>query len=696
MTPTSLVDLIDPFHAVDKGGNCLPGPYRPFGMARPGPDTLNPHTNGYATGQSIVGFSQTHVSGTGGAGRAGNILILPACREPRNPALGLQPTAEAGSAGYYTVTDGFTGIRSEITATARCALYRFSFPESASAWLKIDLGHVIAGESIGGFLEWLDDEQIVGRADYRGGWGHNALYSIYFAVRFSAPATSRSQEFLVQDGAVGRSDGPHAYAVAGFGCIPELEVAIGLSNVSVAQARRHLGQEMGERGFDAVRRETADIWEAVLQNHRVGGGTEAEKRLFYTFLYRLYCMPDDLGAADEDAWLPSKERQFNNLYCLWDSARNANSWFALTLPQFQADLNRALLEIGELTGWIPDSWINGHSAFIQGGSSADILFLEAVLKELPGTEPARLHGAMTRTAESPSPNPRFFGRYPEHRERGWLPVGTPNCVSRSIEYSFQDACATRLAAAAALPAAGSPAAGRVDKLWELWRDDLKCFAPRHADGEWVEPFDPWQPLCPDYWNDPFFYEGTAHEWAFQAMHLLPEIVTRHGGADAFCRHLDLFFERIYLWKEIILHTPFLYHYAGRPDLSARQVRRQLRQHYRSGREGLSDNEDMGSQSTFFIAASLGLYPIAGMDLYLLVPPLFPEANLTVGLQHKRLRLRVDGPTADDADFVGLTLNGVPLDRAWVRHSEICEGGDLLFHTTPEGNGSPFRVTPIQY
>lgn len=245
---------------------------------------------------------------------------------------------------------------------------------------------------------------------------------------------------------------------------------------------------------------------------------------------RLFCMPSDLGVDDENFAWESGVRHFTDLYALWDSVRNANSLITLLDPQLEADILNCLLDIADHTGWLPDAWIMGHSAMIQGGSSADVLFCEAALKKLEGIDYAKALKQMRKNNEVTSPDTWLYGRHlKDYHSLGYLSTDVKkNCVSRHMEYTYQDWCIGRLAEVLGQDKTAEEYYQSSEKLWNLWREDLKCFAPRLPDGEWARSFDPTSCL-PDSWNDPYFYEGTSLQWSFSTHHDFHGLVERHGG-----------------------------------------------------------------------------------------------------------------------------------------------------------------------
>ncbi len=687
---SSVLPYVDPFVGLEGPGNCLCGPYLPYSLVRLGPDQAFPHpTNGYYGQRPIARFSHTHAAGAGGIARYGNIGVMPFSGEPRYLLEPERQEEEKAGPGFYSVKLADSGIRVELTSTARSGLHRYGFPKGSQANVLLDLGWVLQadyespdefpGRSTGGWLEWVSDREICGRGDYKGGWGHSFPYSVYFFARFDKPARTR----WVADGAAPRykatfADGPSCRAVAGFGEAQELELRVGISYASLAKARESLDREAGGKGFAEVKAAAESAWESALSRIKVRGGTEDQKKVFYSLFSKLLCMPSDLGVDDEFSLWKSGTRHFTDFFCLWDSVRNANSLLSLFDPEQEAAYLNCLLDIGRHTGWMPDAWIQGHSAMIQGGSSADILFCEAHLKGIQGINYAGALEFMRKNGEVAPPDPWFAGRHlKDYNQLGYLSTNVKkNCVSRHQEYAYQDWCIATLAERLGQKELAAKFLEGSRKLWNLWRGDIGFFAPRNPDGSWVEPFDPAQ-CIPDNWNDPYFYEGTSWQWSFSAHHDFAGLVERKGGPQAFIRHLDAFFDGGHHYsKETMLHVPYLYTYAGRPDLSSARARECLGRHFRPTRKGLSDNEDMGCQSAFAMAVSLGLYPIMGQDLWLLSAPVFERSEIKLGKSGKVLVVEAPG-AAPGKDYISsASLDGRPLVRAWLRHAEI-GGGAVL-------------------
>jgi predicted alpha-1,2-mannosidase len=702
------IEMVNAWLGTEPPGNCLPGPCRPFGVVRLGPDTDFPQpTHGYQDNAPIVRFSHTHVAGTGGASRYGNVGITPYAGRHQtamlNPFL-LAPSDrrarlgkadEAAAVGYYAVTLTPSGIRAELTCSRHVGLHRYTFPAGAEAGILLDGGAVIQtgkvttvsrlefwdtpARSIGGFIEIASPGEVVGRCDLRGGWGHDQPYSVFFALRADRPFTDihlANAEGMVPGGPGVTVAGTDCRAALSFGTLRELNLQVGISFVSVADARKWLDRETGGRNFAEIRREAEDEWEALLSRFRVEGGSETERRIFHSLLTRLHCQPTDLGIDEENPGWRSGVRHFWDFYCLWDSVRNANSLLMLCAPELSRDMLNSLLDTAEHTGWLPDAWIAGHHAFQQSGCACDVLFREAQARGIPGVDYARALVLLRRNAEMLSPNPSLMGRYPAYRDLGHHPDGVPNCLSRSIEYAYFDWCLGKLAEAAGAEGAADDLRNS-QRIWNLWRDDHQTFWPKDADGNWVDGFDPGT-IRWDSWNEPWTYEANGRSWTMCVFHDIPGLIRRLGGPEAFVAHLDEHFAQGWFnVKETKMHIPYLYHYVGRPDRSAERVRETMDSSFADARLGLHDNEDMGCQSTYYICGSIGLYPVMGQPLWLLVPPRFDRVELDLGATGKTLR--VTARRVGVGNYItAATLNGKPLARAWLHHREVADGADLAF------------------
>lgn len=698
-----VLESIRPFVGTWGLGGFLVGPHCPFGMARPGPDNVPPNaTSGYTGPKKVYRFSQTHVAGTGGGGRYGNLGLWPFLGSITANPLPSHLIEETAEPGYYRARIADAPIGVELTASPFCALHRYTFGGLEAPRLLVDLGSVIWKQepsmeqyprSTGGYARQLDDRTVIGRADVVGGWGHNQPYSIHFALECDAIITwltvARGERLLP-----GREvQGPDSRLVLSFDA-REVTVRMGLSFVSVAQAREHLGVAAEKDGvFAGVRNTTKAAWAEILRALRVDGPAEnGIRELFHTALYRLHCMPTDLGVGGNPLWNSGK-RQFTDLYCLWDSVRGANQLLHLLHPSLHRDLLTFLLDMAEHEGWMADAWIAGHAGMAQGGCQADILFAEAKLKGLEGIDYGRALQACRKNAEVTPPDPWRVGRdgLELRKQHGYLPAGVQSCVSKQIEYCAQDYGISTLAGALGEADLASAYARRAEELWNLWHPQRQCFYPKDAQGRFTEDFEPdaMRFLDPLWRSDRYYYEGTPAMWTLAAPHALEGLIERLGGPDGFEAYLDRFFaERLVFWKEINMPTPFFYNLTKAPYKSALTARRILAEKYRPERDGWPDNDDMGAHSAFIVWTVLGLYPRIGTDRYFVAAPMVRRTYFHPHGSSQETVIECPSAAPENVAVKAVALDGKPLDRLWLTHAELSGVDRIRIDVEPVPEVSP--------
>jgi len=696
-----MLDLVNPRIGTGRHGNCLIGPCLPFGLVRLGPDISYPQpTSGYRPGKPIIGFSHTHLSGTGGAARYGNLRFMPIGGAPRQlgafPFLNFPathrrwsvPELEEASVGAYRCRFP-DGVEAELTCTRRAGVHRYTFPEGLHPHLLIDFAALLQtgtappgstpycetwemeGRHLHATAERISPHEISGSSTCIGGWGHFHPYTIFFFVRSREPfedITFAGEQGVIEGSC--RAEGPGLRAICRYpASIRQAHLEVGISHLSTDLAREAVERETTGASFEDIRSRAREAWRPYLDRIAVEGGTPDQQTLLATSLLRLFTLPTD--RAVETGGPP----RFTDIPCLWDSIRNANSLQHLLAPEFSADLMNSLLHTAEETGWLPDAHISGEFAYQQSGCAAEILFSEAARKGIPGVDYRAALAACVRNAETLSDDPTIRGRYlDDYEQLGYCSTRVPKAsVSRHIEYAMHDWCIARLAETLGETATASRFDAKSRRLWNLWHPSLRIFMPRNPDGSWVEAVDPEQYRW-DGWNDPYSYEGSLGFWSFNGLHDIPGLIARHGGAHAFSAHLDAFLAaHPKVEKETRMHIPHLYQFVGRPDRTAEIIRRSLETSYANSPDGLPDDEDMGCQSGYFIANSIGLYPLFGHTLYSLVPPLFKRSTLRLGHSGRTLTItrRGDGP-----HLRAVRLNGNAFDSFLLDHRLVANGGNL--------------------
>ncbi|MBR5084411.1 MAG: glycoside hydrolase family 92 protein, partial [Prevotella sp.] len=422
---------VDPRIGSEGVGRTFPGPSMPFGMVKPGPDCgVSPNAGWAPIPKSVLGFSQTHVSGTGGGQKYGNVLIQPMIDNEQEQ----RRVSEDISLGYYATTYE-NGIRTEITTSERCALYRFHYPRRGS--LFIDATHFLgknpipdlreAQQFVGAELEVVNNHEVCGYTRIRGGWNNGDAYTVYFVLRsdvpFSATADNLSQRVWLQ----------LADTIA--------TIRVGVSFVSTMQARRNIIDTPFDEQIENVRMK----WERLLCRVDLQQATECDKRMFYTALYHTMLMPVD-RTGENPKWTDTP--YFDDYYAIWDTYRTSSPLITLIAPDRQRDIIHSLLNIYRREGYLPDARSGDCNGRTQGGSNAEVVIADAYVKHLEGIDYELALEAMLKDATMPpGGNEEKEGRggLQEYNTLGYIPYGIPRAGNRTVEYAFNDYCIAQVA-----------------------------------------------------------------------------------------------------------------------------------------------------------------------------------------------------------------------------------------------------------
>ncbi|MBM3880630.1 MAG: glycoside hydrolase family 92 protein [Verrucomicrobia bacterium] len=544
-------------------GNNFPGAMVPFGMVRLSPETRSLvlgkralNTSGYFYGDPhILGFSHTRLNGTG-ATDGGHILVRPSLTPIDQAGLrrGLSwrfsHREETAFPGYYAVRLPQPDVLVELTATARVGVHRYTFPPGQPPHLHLDVSNALGGRpSRSGTVRVLPSaNEVEGSIQTFGTFA--ARYGgirVYFVARSSQPFASatpwRGPNLL---GGQTLAEGDRVGVDLGFPrqATPSvLTLKLALSYVSLENARANLDTEVGAATFDDIAARARQAWEQRLFLVKLEGGTDQQRTLFYTALYRVFQMPTVFSDAngqylgfDRRTHQATDFRYFTDL-SLWDTFRTTHPLYTLIAPGDQRDMLVSLVKMLEQGGWLP-RWPAGHGySNSMLGTPADIVIAESFLKGIRDFDVEQAYQAMKRTALAPTPpGAPFSGRQgiEHYLEYGYCPRGL---VRQSVARTFEFA------------------------------------------------------------------------WADRALGLLAE--ARGQAEDAARFRSDL-------------HAAYLFNGAGRPDLTQKWVRWILEHKYANRYDGLEGNDDGGTLSAWYVLSALGLYPVAGSDLYQLGAPLFEQ------------------------------------------------------------------------
>lgn len=685
-------------------GSTFPGPQTPFGMVRPGPDTMQPtgasqfaHCSGYSYSDPLVyGFSHTRMNGTGIVDY-GTIGLMPtvgmtaAKTSADGRKMAFAKADEHASPGSYDVKLA-DGTEVEITATDHVALHRYTFATGVDANVLVDIGHALPGVKIVDGAVDVDPvlPVVTGFAHFSGGYsGRFGGMPVYFAARFSRPFTKHGvwKAGALAEGESSRSGGDvGAWFAFDATTDPRVGVALAISFVDVAHARANLDAESPSFDFDGTRDATIAKWESVLSRVHLEASSEAELEKGYTALYHTLLMPTlamDVDGSyrglDGAVHVASGYRQTTD-FSLWDTYRTLHPWLTLVYPDYQRDMLRSLAKMAVESG-APPKWPLGigESGGMVGDSSA-IVFGDSVARGITDFDMAGAYDVLRASATVGLPHD---GRDQalEYATNGWVSIESGGASgSKTLEYALDDFALANVADALGKTDDAAMFRARASNWQKLWDDESGFLLGRHADGSFPSSDDPtqWQ----DYWA-----EGTTWHYTWFVPHDVPGLAKIMGGRDAFLSKLDAFFAQsscqpndhllplAYYWQsnEPVLFVPWMYADLDDASSTAKWTRWALDTQYGNGPDGLPGNDDGGTMSAWWLFSSSGIYPRLGTSEYLISAPTLSKTTLS--LPGGDLVVTRTGPS--NGYPVSATLNGVKLARPRFDQKQIASGGALV-------------------
>jgi len=702
---------VDPFLGTDGGGNTFPGATLPFGMIKAGPDTDGNHANsGWTANGLINGFSQTHVSGTGGGPKYGNVLIQATTGEVLPSDSSSARANERATAGYYGVALTRYGIDAEIAASRRSAIYRFTYPAADKANLFFDMGHCLTTSPTNGeqqtvttsAIKIISATEIEGSTTVTGGWNKQPnTYTVFFYAITDTPAESMGTWLngamkpgsLVQDEVSGGKSGAWFSFHTHAGQVVHMK--LGISFISVELAKASVTSEIPAFDFSSTRTEAEKVWDKALASISIDGASADDLHEFYSAIYHTMLMPTD--RTGENPVYQSTEPYYDDFYTIWDTFRSSSPLLTIIAQDRQTDIVRALVDMYRHEGWLPDGRSGNYNGRTQGGSDADMEIVDAYLKHLPNIDWQTAYAAVIKDAEVTSPNQLKEGRddLDDWRRLGYLTIeGTDRPGSKTMEYAANDYAIALFAKGLGKEDDYKKYLQRASNWKNIWDADAtdKGFTgfiwPRHRDGTWKANFNP---LLSASWRSDSFYEGNSWTYSTYVPQDVAGLIRASGGDARFVQRMDAFFDVPGLYdvgNEPGFLAPYLYIWAGRPDATQSHVRTILARSYHLGPKGLPGNDDSGAMSSWYAFGKMGFYPNAAQDVYLIGSPAFKRVTIHLANGQKFV-IETIGNAATQPYIATATWNGHPYNRAWFTHEELMNGGTLRFimSTTPTQWGS---------
>lgn len=688
--------LVDPFVGTGSGGqiegdvNSFPGATLPFGMIQWSPDTAPTHPagGGYYYGDSrISGFSLTHVSGPG-CEIGGAIPILPVAGAlPASLSAASEPFAhssEIAHPGYYAVTAG--GIRTQLAVTERSGVAQLTYPAKSEAQLLVKVADIDGGSSAATFRE-SGDREITGSVTSNGFCRSGPdKYTLYFAARFSRPFTSSS---------TWRLNGTFAGASLDFGPTSSasersLGIQVAISYVSTQGALMNLAAEAHTWNVQSVAAQATSVWNKQLGTIVIGGGSRTARAEFYTALYHASLEPslssdvngEYLGFDGKVHSVAPGHAQYAD-FSGWDIYRSEVPLLATIDPKVAADMAASLLNDAAQGGSLPRWPVENSDTGIMNGDSADPILADFYAFGARGFNAEAALSDMIKGADGDASTGEgsWYTERPnatEYIDDGYVPNVTPdsgsavpNGASETLEYAIDDFSISRLAQDLGDVADTEVFAARSDNWANLFDTANGYIEPRDASGAF--PSGPPVQIAPGPTNkgQDGFEEGNAAQYTWMVPQDLAGLIKAMGGDQAAVARLNTFFTQLnagpdepYAWQgnEVGLDTPWVYDSAGEPWQTQAVVKRITSQLYSLSPGGEPGNDDLGALSSWYVWATLGLYPqTPGVPMLVLGTPQFPRE--VIHGAYGQLTINASG--AGDTYVQGLTVNGKPSQHTYI-------------------------------
>ena len=681
---------VDPLIGSGGDGFTVPGATTPFGLTMLSPDTLNPLAySGYKYEDAAVrGFSLLHVNGAG-VPMAGELPFLPVTTpvtDPSDPtrfAVPFTHATESAGAGTYAITLG-NGVHVDLAATPHGGLQAYTPPPGVAVTVLADVGRNNAGVndstvSVVG-ADGLEGSVLV---HWRGG-----DYTAHFSARFSVPATATSTFVGSSVSTAGSAKGPGAGALLTFPAGVPVTMAVGVSFVDVEGARLNRGAELPSYDLIGVQGRARAAWRTELSRVRVGGGSDAQLRTFYTALYRAFVSPDIDSDVDgryrgADGQVHASRRPHYENFSLWDTIRGENALLATLVPDRYADMVASLAAFADEGGALPKWSLHATHPDYMNGDPAIPTVAEAVCRGI-ARDPEGLYQRARHLA--------FDLRPTDDLTKGW--VG--GSAADTLEYADADFALALMARRLGHADDARALTARSQAWRNLYHDGF--LQPRAADGSWPASYDPT--------GSTGYREGTGWQYLWLAPHDQGGLASAYDrDGYGFASRLDHLFSvpastvvpglpvvpqvqsaqtafgTVYQGDQYVpgnehdLEAPYSYAWTDRPSTGQAVIAAE-RSLFLDNPYGLPGNDDLGSLSAWYVFSALGFYPsVAGAPVFVIGTPLFPRVELNLG-GRRPFVLDAPGASAQSPYIASASLSGRAWDRTWFRADALRPGGSL--------------------
>ncbi|MFA9192730.1 GH92 family glycosyl hydrolase [Flavobacterium sp. FZUC8N2.13] len=697
-----LVNYVNPFVGTSGPGNTYPGATIPYGMVQLSPDIGIPGWDriaGYFYNDSIItGFSHMHLTGTG-AGDLYDILVMPTNSRFNKrikdnnymPYSSFSHAKEAATPGYYTVDLLDYGIKAELTTTARTGIHKYTFPKDDASQIHIDLGYNLNWDApTKTYIKVVDKTTIEG---YRKSTGWAKDQRVFFVIKFSKPFKTYQ---IYKNDSLSNSpvEAVKTKIILNYKTNDKEEIILktGLSTATIQGAYKSLTVEAPDFDFEKYKEKASTLWENELQKIQVTTTDETKKKIFYTMLYQSMLAPtllsdcngDYKGANGENQKAKGYDRY--DTFSLWDTYRAAHPLYTILHPNRVSSMINSLLAHYNETGLLPVWSLQGNETNMMIGNHAIPVIVDAYFKGIKNFDIALAYKACK---ESSMVDARQLDTY---KSIGYVPVdgsGENWSVSKTLEYAYDDWCLAQFAKALNKPNDYKYFLNRSENWKNVYDAKSTFMRPKLKNGQFINNFIPKE-------YTPYFCESNAWQYFWSVPQNIESLIKVVGGKDYFEKKLDSMFalkplpeDKLPIFSTGMIgqyahgnepshHVAYLYNYINKPWKSQKRVREILETQYKNQPNGHCGNEDCGQMSSWYVLSSLGFYPVnPAQGVYVFGSPIFHTATINLE-NNKTFIIQTEKNSKENIYIQFVVLNGKKIDRNYITHKEITQGGTLVF------------------
>lgn len=714
-------DYVNPFIGSSNFGTTNPGPIAVRGMVNvspfnvAGPQNLpfdkdsrwwsTPYAN---VNKYLTGYSHVNLSGVG-CPELGVIIAMPTTGKLETDYLkyGSTYTNEVASVGYYTNILKKYNIKVEATATRRVGVSKYHFP-AGNVNILLNLGLGLTNEE-GAMVKVVSPTEIegvrsVGSFCY---YKPEEAYPVYFVARFSSPSKVFGvwKKPRINKGTEGQwmgyngktrlkkgytkevlGDSIGAYMRYHFEKPTTVEMKIGVSYVSIENARENLEKETADKTFNQILDDSKKEWNSYLSRIKVEGGSDDDKTIFYTALYHTLIHPNTLNDFNgEYPKMKTRETLKTDgtrytTFSLWDTYRNLHQLMSLVYPKQQSNMVKSMLQIYDESGWLPKWELNATETTTMVGDPAGIIIADTYLKGIRDFDVKKAYIAMKKSAIQIDDNPLRPG-LKDYIEKGYLTTKTTHSgsVSTTQEYNISDYAIAQLAKKLGKKQDAKVFSKRAISYRKLFDKEFNLLRPKNDDGSWLTPYNP--EVGANFQKNLGFIEGNAWQYTFMVTHDTEGLIKLMGGKKYFTNQLQKVFDtnQYDMANEPDIGYPYLFNYVkGEEWRTQKMVQKLVKQHFQNKPAGLPGNDDTGTMSAWLVYAMMGVYPIVPSEpKYTITNPMFDKITIQLDSKYyKNKTIVIEREINNNGNIKKIELNGKAHKSFFISHDDFVNGINL--------------------